>query len=161
MLSPSQPAAAVTPAIASPLATDALAQQPVRTRSLLLVDDEPTLRSALRRFFVRRGWQVAEAVDGEDARAMLLDGDIIGGGFDAVLTDLRMPRLSGSALHDIVAAADPAIGARFVFSSGDTFDDEAAAFIARTDRPVIPKPFELSELLALVERAATSAPPAH
>lgn len=125
------------------------------TRSLLLVDDEASLRSALRRFFTRRGWSVSEAEDGEYARAMLLDGDRIGGGFDAVLTDMRMPRLSGMALHDLVVQADPALGSRFIFSSGDTGDDEALQFIERTHCPVVPKPFELAALLSLVERIAT------
>jgi len=124
-------------------------------RSLLVVDDEAPLRSALRRFFMRRGWNVSEAEDGECARAMLLDGDRIGGGFDAVLTDMRMPRLSGIALHDLVVRADPAIGSRFIFSSGDTGGDEALEFFGRTHCPVVPKPFELAALLSLVERVAT------
>jgi len=162
MLSPSPHAdAVVPPALVAPIATLAAVQQAPTPRSLLVVDDEATLRSALRRFFVRRGWRVSEAVDGEEARAMLLDGDVPGGGFDAVLSDLRMPRLSGSALHDIVMTIDPVIGARFVFSTGDSHDDEAAAFIARTDCAVIPKPFELANLLALVERAAVATPRTH
>jgi DNA-binding NtrC family response regulator len=124
------------------------------TRTLLLVDDEATLRSALRRFFTRRGWRVAEAEDGERARAMLLDGETIGGGYDAVITDMRMPRLTGMELHDMVSRTDARLGRRFIFSSGDMGDDDALEFIARTQCPVIPKPFELAALLAVVERVA-------
>lgn len=125
-----------------------------RSRCVLLVDDEASLRSALRRYFVRRGWRVMEAQDGEEARAMLLDGDEIGGGFDAVISDMRMPRLTGMALHDLVSRIDAAVGRRFIFSSGDTGDDEAVAFLARTHCPVMSKPFELASLLAAVERIA-------
>ena len=132
------------------------------TRSVLLVDDEPTLRSALRRYFMRRGWQVREAEDGEQARTMLLDSDIIGGGFDAVITDMRMPRLTGLALHEMVERVDVRVSRRFIFSSGDVGDDEAVAYLARTNCPVVQKPFELASLLAIVERIAASGatPPA-
>jgi DNA-binding response OmpR family regulator len=137
-------------------------QSPTResaVRSLLLVDDEATLRSALRRYFVRRGWQVEEAEDGEHARSLLLDGQCNGTRFDAVLTDMRMPRLSGIELHELVSHANAPLARRFIFSSGDTGDDAAVEFLARSGCPVIAKPFELSSLLALVERvAATQAP---
>jgi DNA-binding NtrC family response regulator len=123
-------------------------------RSLLLVDDEASLRSALRRFFARRGWQVAEAEDGEHARALLLDRQSDTARFDAVLTDLRMPRLSGIQLHELVAHSDAAMARRFIFSSGDTGDDEAIEFLSRSGCPMISKPFELSALLSLVERVA-------
>jgi DNA-binding NtrC family response regulator len=147
MSSSNQPLASQTAALTAP----------VPARSVLLVDDESTLRSALRRFFMRRGWRVMEAEDGESARAMLLDGDIIGGGFDAVISDLRMPRMNGMQLHALVAGADAQLARRFIFSSGDTGDEEAAAFLARTRCPAVSKPFELGLLLSLVEQVATNA----
>ncbi len=151
MISTNQYTPGVSPSTGAPLTA--------ANRSLLLVDDEPTLRSALRRYFTRRGWRVFEAEDGEQARAMLLDGELAGGGFDAIITDIRMPRLSGMALHDIVAQTDPGVSRRFIFSSGDTGDDEAIEFLARTDCPVISKPFELALLLAIVERIAARGAP--
>ena len=143
--------------------TAATVSDTVPPRTVLVVDDEATLRSALRRFFTRRGWSVCEAEDGEQARALLLDGTVRGGGFDAVLTDLRMPRLNGMELHAMVAAADASIARRFIFSSGDTGDDEAVHYLAQTQCPVISKPFELGQLLAMVERIARdeAEPPAH
>lgn len=90
---------------------------------------------------------------------MLLDTDVVGGGFDAVITDMRMPRLTGMALHELVAQVDTNVSRRFIFSSGDAGDDEAAAYLARTDCPVVHKPFELSQLLAIVERVAACGAP--
>jgi DNA-binding response OmpR family regulator len=124
------------------------------SRSILLVDDEATLRSALRRFFSRRGWTVVEAADGEFARALLLDGEVPGGGFDAIISDMRMPRVSGMELHMLVDAVDASIAQRFIFSSGDAGDTDSAAYLSRTGCPVVSKPFELTNLLALVERVA-------
>ncbi|HYW49256.1 MAG TPA: response regulator [Gemmatimonadaceae bacterium] len=142
--------------------TTVSATDKARMRTVLVVDDESTLRSALRRFFTRRGWSVCEAEDGEHARALLLDGSVHGGGFDAVLTDVRMPRLNGMELHAMVAAIDAGIARRFIFSSGDTGDEEAVEYLERTQCPVIAKPFELGSLLALVERVASETrPPAH
>ena len=153
MLSSNQTLAGPMPTLATSL--------PVTGRSILLVDDESTLRSALRRFFSRRGWRVVEAEDGECARVMLLDGETVGGGFDAVLSDLRMPRLNGMELHAVIEGAAPTLARRFIFSSGDTGDAEAVAFLERTHCPVISKPFELGLLLAMAERIASPRPPAN
>jgi len=95
---------------------------------------------------------VCEAEDGEQARALLLDTAVIGGGFDVVITDLHMPRLSGIALHALIARVAPDVSRRFIFSSGDASDDEAAAYLVRAHCPVVQKPFELASLFALVER---------
>lgn len=137
--------------------TSASPSGPTPTRSVLIVDDEATIRSALRRFFTRRGWHVGEAADGEHARQLLLEGETLGGGFHAVITDMRMPRLTGMALHEAVARTDAALAGRFIFASGDTGDEEAVAFLTRTQCAVIPKPFDLSLLLSMTERIAAAA----
>ena len=41
------------------------------SRSVLLVDDEALVRTAMHRFLARRGWTVSEAVDGDSARTLL------------------------------------------------------------------------------------------
>jgi DNA-binding response OmpR family regulator len=144
----------------TPLAPTAVAvdESAASARAVLLVDDEPTLRSALRRFFSRRGWRVGEAENGEQARAMLLDVAPRGGGYAAVITDMRMPLLSGMELHAVVNSVDASLARRFIFSSGDTGDSEAADYLAKAGCPVVAKPFELSALLALVEQVADSTP---
>jgi DNA-binding response OmpR family regulator len=136
-----------------------LTASPSAERAVLLVDDEATLRSALRRFFIRRGWRVGEAENGEQARAMLLDEAPRGGGYDAIITDMRMPVLSGMELHALVTGVDATLGRRFIFSSGDTGDADAAAYLAQAGCPVVAKPFELSALLSLVEHVAVTAAP--
>jgi len=117
---------------------------------VLVVDDELSIRFALRRYFVRRGWEVEEATDGEVARRML-DPEA-GHSFDLVIVDLRMPRVSGPELYEWLAAHRPAALERLVFSSGDVLSAASAEFLARTRRPVLPKPFELSELTRVVEQ---------
>jgi DNA-binding NtrC family response regulator len=125
-------------------------------RRLLLVDDEDAIRSALRRLFARRGWIVHEAADGERALECLLGGeDPVP--YDAVISDMRMPRLTGEQVHDALQAARPQLLARCIFSTGDVSAPEAASFLERTRCRVLEKPFELAQLVALVE----ALPPRH
>lgn len=124
---------------------------------MLLVDDEPSIRAALRRFFSRRGWAVDEAPDGETALQMLVAGPGEDAGYAAVISDMRMPKLSGLALHDRLLAERPDLLRRFIFSTGDVASREAAAFVERAHCPVLQKPFELTVLAEVVERVARSA----
>ncbi len=121
----------------------AAAKQADTQRLALIIDDEPTIRSALRRYFTRRGWSVEEA---EDGRAGLARIDELGGRISVVISDLRMPGFSGIDLHDRLAIASPALLRRFVFSTGDVASVEAASFVQRTLCPVLQKPFELRML---------------
>lgn len=120
--------------------------------SLLLIDDEPTIRSALSRYFTRRGWRVAEAENGSAALDLL---NAATGGterFDVIVSDLKMPGFSGIELHDRLALERPELLQRFIFSTGDVASDEAAEFVSRTRCMVLQKPFELSKLAEVVER---------
>lgn len=125
-------------------------------RVALVIDDEPTIRAALRRYFERRGWLVEEAENGGQALALLeADGDR----FAVVVSDLRMPGFSGVELHDRLAAERPDLLRRIIFSTGDVASPEAASFVQRTDRPVLQKPFELrmlDEIVASVVQGAAA-----
>ena len=122
--------------------------------TVLLVDDEPAVRSALRRFFARRGWSVVEAADGESACGVLEPSS--GNAFELVICDLNMPRLSGRDLYAWVARNRPDALALFVFSSGDVISAETSLFLTQSGRPVLPKPFELSELGRIADDVSRS-----
>jgi CheY-like chemotaxis protein len=119
---------------------------------VLVIDDEPSIRFALRRYFAKRGWSVDEAEDVVVALGRLLSEE--GTKYALIITDLRMPGLTGAELHDRVARERPALLGRLVFSTGDVVSAEAREFISRVSAPVLQKPFELATLDELLARYA-------
>ncbi len=63
---------------------------------VLIIDDEPSIRAALKRFFSRRGWQVDEAADGADGLSVLLAAKDRVLGRDLRSQDARMLRHGAS-----------------------------------------------------------------
>ena len=125
------------------------ATKPPHSR-LYVIDDEPSIRAAIRRFLTRRGWEVEEAEDGRVALKILLECDP--NRYDVVMCDLRMPHLSGAELHRELLRKRPDLVQRLVFSTGDVASSEAANFLAESERPVIEKPFELARLEEMLNR---------
>lgn len=121
-------------------------------RHALVVDDEPTIRTALARYLRRQGWHVDEAEDGKTALALLQRS--AKEGYQVVLTDLRMPHYSGDQLHDWLAERRPDLFVRLILMTGDLAAPVLSDFLARTPRPVIEKPYELAVLLQLIEAVA-------
>jgi len=120
-------------------------------KRVLLIEDEKSIRAALRRFFERSGWKVEEADAGKIGLSKLLEraGEVP---YDLVISDLKMPDMGGIELHDRLGAVRPDLLRRFIFITGDVASPEAAAFVAKTTRPILEKPFELSALSAMVIR---------
>lgn len=123
---------------------------------VLVIDDESTIRAALRRFFKRRDWVFDEAEDGARGLEKLLAP---GADYTAIISDLRMPGMSGMALHDELARQRPELLDRLVFSTGDVASKDAAEFVQRTRCIILEKPFELSKLGETLERIRAATPP--
>jgi PAS domain S-box-containing protein len=121
-----------------------------RTPHVLIIDDETAIRNALRRFFERRGWVVEEAPDGGKGLETLLARDL--SYFDVIVSDLKMPGVSGMQVYRTLAAERPALLGRLIFATGDVASPDAAAFLQETRCPVLEKPYELSVLAETVDR---------
>ena len=120
----------------------------IATRTALVVDDERVVRSVMRRFLERAGWEVLEAETAEQALDMLAAA---GTQLDLVLCDLNLPGLSGSALCGRITTLRPELASRLVLTSGDPL--AAAAELARESLlcPVLSKPFSLTDLERVVD----------
>jgi DNA-binding NtrC family response regulator len=107
---------------------------------VLIVDDERSLRDVLVRVLRRRGFEALEAPDAETALSLLSAGAI-----RLVITDERMPGMSGFELAGVIARVYPRI--RVLLMSGLT---DPAAAAAAPHVYVLPKPFSLDVLLQAV-----------
>jgi CheY-like chemotaxis protein len=129
---------------------------PASIRRALVIDDEPSIRLALRRFLTRDGWHVEDAADGRIALDRLVTAGKSQPDFDLIICDLRMPGCGGADLHDWLRGNRPDLLPRFIVATGDAVSPEAADFVQRTASPVLQKPFELAELRSLVRRVTTT-----
>jgi CheY-like chemotaxis protein len=103
---------------------------------ILIVDDEPQVRSLVSKLLSRQGLQVIEAHDGQSALAAVRERD---GKVAAVLTDIDMEGMSGIALAKIITAEFPNTPVLFVTAAA-TSDEEL-----RLDVPncaLVKKPFD-------------------
>jgi CheY-like chemotaxis protein len=76
------------------------------------------------------------------------------GRWDVVLSDLRMPHLSGPQLYHQVESRRPDLARRFAFLTGDLLDRETREFLERIDAPCLSKPFGPDEVRQVVAQAA-------
>lgn len=115
--------------------------------TILLIEDEVTLRTAIGRFLRASGY-VVEAVD--SGRAAL--DQLATRRFDLILLDLRMQGMTGEDVYEEMQARHPDQAQRVVFMTGDLHSPTAAQFIRSTGRPVLAKPFTLADLAARVQQ---------
>ncbi len=116
---------------------------------VLVVDDEPHILHYLRATLESWGHEVMTAGDGAAALETLR-----GAACDVIVTDLRMPKVSGREFFERLATEYPELVRRVVFSTGDTVRGDTLAFLERQGRPVLHKPFSLSDLRAALAAAA-------
>jgi CheY-like chemotaxis protein len=74
--------------------------------------------------------------------------------FDVVLCDLQMPEMSGSELYETVRQRWPELAQRFIFITGGACSPEARRFLESPGVSCIHKPFQVAELLELIESTA-------
>jgi DNA-binding NtrC family response regulator len=76
--------------------------------------------------------------------------------YSVIISDLRMPGVSGIDLYERLARDRPELLDRLILSTGDSVSAEAADFLRRSACPVLNKPFGLAELKGLVARIVES-----
>ncbi len=127
---------------------DSPAPMPAPRRGhLVLIDDEDAVLRTMSKVLSLE-CQVTAFTDPRLALDCLLAETNV----DAVLCDLSMPFLSGKDVYERVLAVKPELAERFVFMSGGAPREELRVFLASVDHERLDKPFELSQLRALVRR---------
>jgi len=114
----------------------------VRGSRILLVEDERPLAAAVAEALTDAGLLVDHAGDGEEAFARVRQGH-----YDAVICDLKMPRVDGMMLYRAIAAATPTLARRVIFVTGDVAGTDAERFLEESGCRWLAKPFRLADLL--------------
>ncbi len=125
---------------------------PAGGQTILVVDDERSIRDGVRRALEQQHFQVITAVDGKDALTQyLLHQEKI----SLVLTDLMMPMMSGVTLARALRAINPAL--EIAVMSGMVQVEEARELVALGIPDVLAKPFTHQTLFEIVHRRLTGA----
>jgi len=117
-----------------------------RSRTILLVEDEHSLRKLTRNTLNELGHSVLEASDALQALEVARQTDSV---IDLLLTDVVMPGMSGRALADKLSAARPDI--KILYMSGYTDGAVATHGVLETGISILRKPFTRDELTARVD----------
>jgi two-component system, chemotaxis family, chemotaxis protein CheY len=117
------------------------------TRRILVVEDDESVRGVLALTLDVAGYEVKAVPDGADALDLLINWQP-----DLILLDLRMPVMDGWTFRREQLASNDLSEIPVVLLSGANEADSEAEKMAVDG--VIPKPFDLSELLATVDHLA-------
>jgi CheY-like chemotaxis protein len=115
--------------------------------SVLVVDDESIIAQLVADLLDGEGYEVETAADGRAALDRLAQRS-----YDAVLSDLRMPEIDGLGLFRAIEQRHPELLRRFVFITGTSAQAEYQGFIDDAKVPVLTKPFDVADLLRVVQR---------
>ena len=132
--------------VVAPLGYTSLAG-PGAVPRILVVDDEPYMCDVCTRTLQRGGYEVAATSDPHAAERMLR-GDQH---FDLLLTDIKMPSMSGLELAHIARERDPAIA--IIIMTGFATMENLQQSVQRGIADFLSKPFELEHLRLAVDQA--------
>lgn len=125
-------------------------EPPVEKMTILLVEDDPDVRSAVKEYLPSLGYRVLAAHPDEALSLAERHASEI----DLLLTDVVMPSLSGPALADKVRVMCPCM--KTVFMSGYIDDAVTRHGVLDSGAPFLQKPFSLTELAAAIRKASSA-----
>jgi DNA-binding response OmpR family regulator len=115
-------------------------------KAILVVDDDKQLASALQWILADENYLVDVAFDGEEAILKVKAHE-----YDAVICDLKMPRLRGDEFYLRVREMRPALADHFIFITGFPADPDIALFLNKHEVKYLVKPFPVEGLINCVK----------
>jgi len=114
-------------------------------KKILVVEDEPLISKVCRRVLTGEGLEVDIAVNGQVAQDMIEKKQ-----YDLCLIDIRTPAMNGKELYQWLQERHPALAGRVIFTTGDVMGANTQSFLEQTARPLLPKPFTVDEIKAIL-----------
>jgi len=121
-------------------------------QSVLLVEDDPTVRMMVRDLLDELGYRTEEAADGEAAASLLSDGST----FDLMISDVGLPGIDGRQLADLARSRLP--GLPVLFMTGYTEQAALRSTFLAPGMHLITKPFQLEALSSAITAVAGARP---
>ncbi len=121
------------------------------SETILLVEDEESVRRLARRILNGLGYRVLVADNAQEALRLLGQRS---GPLDLLLTDVVMPGMSGPELAELVAAEQP--GLKVIFMSGYTTESMEQHGVLESGRAFLQKPFTPQALSYLLRQVLTA-----
>ncbi|MDD4923939.1 MAG: PAS domain S-box protein [Dehalococcoidales bacterium] len=114
-----------------------------RKASVLVIDDEATIRTFIRRILEKNGHTVTEL----DRPVKDNLENLFAAKFDIILLDMKMPGMSGKEFYTAIKKEYPDMARRTIFITGDTSDSTTVKFFKENNLLYIEKPFDQSTLI--------------
>ena len=119
----------------------------IRDKRILVVDDEKYILD----FFVEIFQTIPKYVDiANNGRAAMEKIQVKS--YDLVITDFRMPLMSGKELFGWIKEHRPELIKRVIFVTGDTFSDDTRSFLENNDNRFLTKPFKIDEVKEVIQQ---------
>lgn len=118
----------------------------METKKILVVDDEQNSREGLTKILIKEGFEVVSAESGEAALAEAKKQ-----AFDLIITDLRMPEISGIDVLEKIRGKKPDIGVIIVTAYGEVNSYLKAMTLGAFE--YLNKPIKLDELRRVISKA--------
>jgi signal transduction histidine kinase len=125
---------------------------PAHKGRVLLVDDEASILEVIGDILRLDGHDVAAETNGAAALQRIRRER-----FDVIVSDLKMPGMSGQDLFARLSDIDPALARRLVFTTGDLASPDTLRFLEKTGNPYLQKPFDLNAVRRIVRSVLASA----
>ncbi len=125
----------------------------VPPQTILVVDDEPGITSALAYLLQGEGHHVDTAANGHLALARLQERP-----YDLILSDVRMPDLDGMGLYQVLATQYPQLLPRVIFLTGDTLHMATMQQLEQLGALRLHKPFTAAAVRQVIQQALQRRP---
>ncbi|HTY61129.1 MAG TPA: ATP-binding protein [Acidobacteriota bacterium] len=124
----------------------------VRGKRILVVDDEKYILDFFVEVFQALPLQVDTASNGHAAMQKMQGTD-----YDLIITDFKMPQMSGKDLFNWIKENRPQNANRIIFVTGDTVSAETRSFFENNQNRFLAKPFKIEEVKEAVQQTLEAA----
>jgi CheY-like chemotaxis protein len=120
--------------------------------TILVVDDEPDVAELVASALALDQHRVDTASSGAEALGRVRERS-----YDVIVSDMKMPGMSGAELYAEIGRRCPGVERRMIFITGDASNPATRQFFETTGAVCVSKPFDVEKLRRLVARHAAAA----